>query len=129
MRQTPEKIDPNGRFGFWFDDEYGLPAYEYTCDQDNDPQATAFNTQGGSNLHWHQIGNDRISAIATNCGWIQAFESSRGMQWLNYRDPRRLCPGAGIALARSMTSEARMAAARPNTTRSISELEPRRFAP
>lgn len=98
MNKPPAKIDPNGRFGFWFDDEYGLPAYEYTCDQDNDPAATAFTTQGGSNLHWHQIGNDRVSAIAANTGWIQAFESSRGMQWLNFRDPRRLCPGAGIAL-------------------------------
>jgi hypothetical protein len=36
---------------------------------------------------------------------------------------------AGIADSRSITSPARIAAARPNTTRSISELEPRRLAP
>ena len=36
---------------------------------------------------------------------------------------------AGTGASRSMTSPARIAAARPNTTRSISELEPSRLAP
>jgi hypothetical protein len=93
-----EKLNPGGRFGRWFEDESGLPAYEYTCDQDSDPAASSFTTQGPSNLHWHQIGNDRITAIASNRGEVQAIESSRGLQWLNYYDPARLCPGAGIAL-------------------------------
>lgn len=37
--------------------------------------------------------------------------------------------GEGIADLRSMTWPARIAAARPNTTRSISEFEPSRLAP
>ncbi len=98
MVKRNDKLDPNGRFGRWITDEYGLPAYEYTCDQDADAAATLFTTRGGSNLHWHQIGNDRITAIATNRGEVQSIESSRGLQWLNYRDPSRFCPGAGIAL-------------------------------
>jgi hypothetical protein len=36
---------------------------------------------------------------------------------------------SGTALPGSTTSAARIAAARPKTTRSMSELEPRRFAP
>ncbi|HOX28902.1 MAG TPA: hypothetical protein PLQ76_07105, partial [bacterium] len=91
------KNGKESRFGRWFTDEHGLPAFEYTCDQNLDPYASVFTTQGNSNLHWHQIGNDRITAIATNRGDINVIESSRGLQWLNYFEPDRLCPGAGIA--------------------------------
>jgi len=29
----------SGYFGEWIEDEFGLPAYRYTCDQINDPKA------------------------------------------------------------------------------------------
>jgi len=93
-------FDPGGEFGYWIEDEAGLPAYEYTCDQDNDSRAASFTTAGPSRLHWHQVGNGRITALATNYGYIQALEGSRGGQWLNFRDTARLCPGGGIALIR-----------------------------
>jgi hypothetical protein len=88
-----------GAFGAWITDECGLPAYEYTCDQDNDTRAAAFTTSGPSRLHWHQIGNDYFNAICTNRGEVQILESSRGLQWITHRDTGALCPGGGIAVA------------------------------
>ena len=90
-----------GAFGHWITDAYGLPAYAYTCDQDRDPRAPAFTTRGPSNLHWHQIGNDRLNAICTNRGEVQVIESSRGLQWISYTDPARGCPGGGVAIVRT----------------------------
>jgi hypothetical protein len=90
--------NPGGAFGDWSVDSAGLPVYEYTCDQDNDTRADAFTTRGPSRLHWHQFGNDTFNAICTNRGEVQVIESSRGLQWLTFHDPQRLCPGAGIAL-------------------------------
>ncbi|MEW5945123.1 MAG: hypothetical protein AB1742_02890 [bacterium] len=97
-RNCTERATDGGSFGAWIEDEHGLPAYEYTCDQDAVPAAAAFTTGRGSNVHFHQVGNDRITAVASNRGEVQALESSRGLQWLNYYDARRLCPGGGIAL-------------------------------
>ena len=78
--------------------EYGLPAYEYTCDQYTDPNALTATTYGYSMDHFHQIGNDRIAATAHNGGYIQVLESSRGFQWLTYRDSRKFKLGGGITL-------------------------------
>lgn len=86
-----------GSFGKWFTDEFGLPAYEYECRQDSDPRAPRFTTCGPSALHWHAFGNSRFNVIATNRGDAQALESSRGLQWLNFFDPEKKCPGAGVA--------------------------------
>lgn len=83
--------------GCWIEDEWGLPAYEYMCDQDNDRAAEFFTTCGPSRRHWHQLGNGRLNAIACNSGEIQVMEASRGLQWLNFRDPAAFCPGGGIA--------------------------------
>ncbi|HOO56144.1 MAG TPA: hypothetical protein PLN69_04925 [bacterium] len=93
-----DTLSPDGMTGRWIEDSFGLPAYEYTCDQDLEPAASVFTTCGNSNLHWHQLGNDRLNAIATNRGDIRIIESSRGLQWLNFYDRERLCPGAGIAV-------------------------------
>lgn len=93
-----KKPSAGGSFGKWITDEFGLPAYEYTCDQDRDSRAKRFTTQGPSSLHWHAFGNNRFNVIATNRGEVQALESSRGLQWLNYFDPNKHCPGAGITI-------------------------------
>jgi len=97
------KLFPDGAFGHWFNDENGLPAYEYDCDQDSEPCASYFTTKGPSRLHWHQFGNDRFNVIATNYGYVEAIESSRGLQWLNHRNPSRICPGGGITLVNDST--------------------------
>jgi len=91
-------MNENGHFGKWITDEFGLPAYEYTCDQYNDPIAKTPTTYGNSNDHFHQIGNDRIAATAHNGGYIQVLESSRGFQWLTYRDDKKPKLGGGIGI-------------------------------
>lgn len=75
----------SGDFGKWIVDDYGLPAYEYTLDQQTDPKALFWNSENISRTdHWHQIGNNRILAIARNDGTIQVFNQDRGYKWLNW---------------------------------------------
>ena len=84
-----------GIFGRWIADEFGLPAYRYELDHVNDPRGT-WDTQmhGKSNRHWHQIGNDRITAIAANEGWIQIYSHEYGPRWINmYRPDQRSYAG------------------------------------
>ena len=87
----------NGNFGEWIEDNYGLPAYNYTCNQLISPIAKTPTTYGYSIDHFHQIGNDRITATAHNGGYIQVLESSRGFQWLTYREEKKKKIGGGIA--------------------------------
>ncbi len=77
-----------GIFGHWVADEFGLPAYRYELDHVNDPRGT-WDTQmtGKSNRHWHQVGNDRITAIAANEGWIQLYSHEYGPRWINMYRP------------------------------------------
>ena len=88
----------NGYFGKWIIDKHGLPAYDYTCNQYSDPKAKTPTTYGYSIDHFHQLGNDRITATAHNGGHIQVLEASRGFQWLTYRDPKRNKIGGGIGI-------------------------------
>jgi len=84
-----------GIFGRWVADEFGLPAYRYELDHLRDPRGT-WDTQmtGKSNRHWHQLGNDRITAIATNEGWIQLYSHEYGPRWINmYRPEQRSFAG------------------------------------
>lgn len=75
----------SGDFGTWIIDNYGLPAYDYTMDQTTDSRALFWNSEGISRRdHWHQIGNNRILAIARNEGTIQVFDQDRGYKWLNW---------------------------------------------
>lgn len=74
-----------GIYGEWTTDAAGLPAYEYTLNQHEDDRAV-FGREIGvpSRLHWHQIGNDRITAIATNDGWVQLYSHEHGPRWINH---------------------------------------------
>ena len=79
----------SGHFGEWFDDEHGLPAYRYTCDQIQDPKAVV-----PTNPIWrvptdhsHQVGNDRLVAVASNYGYIQVRQDEGGPKFLNDYDP------------------------------------------
>nr|MDO8079287.1 hypothetical protein [Candidatus Freyarchaeota archaeon] len=87
-----------GCFGRWIIDEFGLPAYEYTCNHELDSFALTFTTQGGSRDHWHQFGNGRFNALAHNSGLVEVFENSRGPQWLTYSGVKRRSLGGGIAV-------------------------------
>jgi hypothetical protein len=95
----------NGNFGYWITDNFDLPAYNYTCNQYIEPIAKTPTTYGFSIDHFHQIGNDRITATVHNGGYVQVLESSRGFQWLTYRDEKRKKLGGGIAFFSKENSE------------------------
>jgi hypothetical protein len=74
-----------GSFGRWRVDEFGLPAYSYTLDQEVDPRARQPEI-GGSNDNWSQLGNDAIVANAFNHGYTQLWSQARLYQWANRYD-------------------------------------------
>ena len=68
-----KKAYGSGYFGEWIEDEFGLPAFHYTCDQINDPKAKTEVNPGllVATEHVHQVGNDRLVAIASNYGYVR----------------------------------------------------------
>lgn len=81
----------SGYFGEWINDEFGLPAYRYTCDQIKDPKAlTPMNEEWRSNTeHLHQVGNDRLVAVASNYGHIQIRQDEGSPKYLNEFYPEK----------------------------------------
>ncbi|MHA2295809.1 MAG: GH36-type glycosyl hydrolase domain-containing protein [Candidatus Hodarchaeales archaeon] len=88
----------SGYFGEWIEDEYGLPAYRYTCDQINDPKAITPVIEGwrSETDHVHQVGNDRLVGVASNYGHVQVRQDEGSPKYLNDYDPDRLQFGGGI---------------------------------
>jgi len=86
-----KKAFGSGYFGEWIEDEFGLPAYRYTCDQINDPKAiTPMNEKWRSNTeHIHQVGNDRLVAVASNYGYIQVRQDEGSPKYLNEFNPEK----------------------------------------
>ena len=90
---APEK-DPaygSGYFGRWIEDEFGLPGFHYTCDQIHDPKARTDVNPGilAATEHIHQVGNDRILAIASNYGHIRVRQDEGAPKFLNDYAPER----------------------------------------
>ncbi len=74
----------SGNFGRWVVDEAGLPAYQYEMNQYNDPRAGFPNTENLDRRdHWHQVGNERVTAMASNDGTVQVYLGDRGGVFLN----------------------------------------------
>ncbi len=88
----------DGHFGKWIEDEFGLPAYNYTCNQFLDPLAHTPTTYGYSVDHFHQIGNDCITATVHNGGYVQVLVSGRAFQWLTRHSEKKKKMGGGIAV-------------------------------
>jgi hypothetical protein len=86
----PQKPYGSGYFGLWFEDEHGLPAYRYTCDQTRDPKAVTpvCNVWRTPTDHSHQVGNDRLVAVASNYGYVQVRQDEGGPKFLNDYDPQ-----------------------------------------
>ena len=93
-----KKAFGSGHFGEWIEDEFGLPAYHYTCDHINDPKAiTYLNENLRSNReHLHQVGNDRLVGVASNFGYIQVRQDEGCPKFLNDYDPEHNQFGGGI---------------------------------
>jgi hypothetical protein len=88
----------SGSFGEWMEDEFGLPAFRYTCDQIHDPKAATRVSPGilSSTDHIHQVGNDRLVAVVSNYGIVQVRQDEGAPKFLNDYAPERGQYGGGI---------------------------------
>jgi hypothetical protein len=94
----PEPPYGSGHFGRWTEDEFGLPAFEYTCNQTTDPRAATAIKAGilSPTEHIHQVGNDRITALASNNGSVRVRQDEGNPKILNDFDPETSQFGGGI---------------------------------
>ena len=88
----------SGHFGRWTEDEFGLPAFDYTCNQTTDPLAATPISPGilGKTEHIHQVGNDRITALASNFGHMRVRQDEGNPKILNDFDPETGQFGGGL---------------------------------
>jgi hypothetical protein len=88
----------SGYFGRWAEDEFGLPVFEYTCNQTTDAKAVTPIKPGIllPTEHIHQVGNDRITALASNYGHVRVRQDEGGPKILNDVDPETSQFGGGI---------------------------------
>src|SRR3954471_11771234 len=88
----------SGYFGEWIEDEFGLPAFRYTCNQVHDPKAVTQVNPGilSSTEHIHQVGNDRIVAIASNYGHVRVRQDEGAPKFLNDHAPERGISAGGF---------------------------------
>ncbi len=88
----------SGHFGSWERDPHGLPSYRYTCNQVTDPRAVqpVDKTWRSPTEHIHQVGNDRLVAVASNYGHVQVRQDEGSPKFLNDYHPEKDCYGAGI---------------------------------
>lgn len=84
-----ETTDGSGIFGSWQVDQCGQPRYEYSMDHVKDKRARYHTSSGDSNDHWHLVGNDRITALAHNEGYVEVMDWDRAGKYLNKWDPKR----------------------------------------
>ena len=93
-----KKAYGSGYFGEWIEDEFGSPAFRYTCDQTKDPKAATEVNPGilAATEHIHQLGNGRIVAIASNYGHVRVRQDEGAPKFLNDCAPARGCFGGGI---------------------------------
>lgn len=84
-----QQANGSGYFGEWVFDEHGLPAYDYTCNQLVDERAKTLTNPRlrDPREHFHQVGNDRLVAIASNFGYVQVRQDEGGPKILNDYDP------------------------------------------
>lgn len=88
----------SGHFGSWDVDELGLPIFRYTANQTTEPHAVT-DVQAGilsSTEHIHQVGNDRITALASNYGTVRVRQDEGCPKILNDIDPETSQFGGGI---------------------------------
>ena len=99
-RGTPPATKPygSGHFGEWIVDDFGLPAYRYTCDQVHDPKAVSPTDPvfRAPTDQFHQVGNNRVIALASNYGYVQLRQDEGGSKFLNDYNPQQGHYGGGI---------------------------------
>ncbi len=97
-QREPAKAYGSGHFGEWVSDQFGLPAYRYTCDQITDAKAvTPVHKEWRSPTdHTHQVGNNRLIAAVSNYGYVQVRQDEGSPKFLNDYFPEHDHYGGGI---------------------------------
>lgn len=96
-----KKAYGSGSFGEWIEDEYGMPVYNYTCNQYQLPEEMPLTRKksvwGDYRNHYSQIGNDRIIGLVSNFGYVKIREDEGGCKFLNdyYPEGRQYAGGFG----------------------------------
>jgi len=88
----------SSNFGIWVEDEFRLPAFQYTCNQTTDARAVT-QVQPGiltPTEHIHQVGNDRITALASNYGHVRVRQDEGCPKLLNDVDGEMSQFGGGL---------------------------------
>src|SRR6201998_3850668 len=94
----PDPAYGSSSFGTWIEDEFGLPAFKYTCNQTTDPRAVT-QVQPGvltPTEHINQVGNDRIIALASNYGHLPVRQDEGCPKFLNDVDAEMSQYGGGL---------------------------------
>ena len=88
----------SSNFGIWIEDEFGLPAFQYTCNQTTDARAVTQVQPGvlAPTEHIHQVGNDRITALASNYGHVRVRQDEGCPKFLNDLDAEMSQFGGGF---------------------------------
>lgn len=88
----------SGHFGRWDQDDFGLPIFRYTANQSSDPHAVTDVRPGilSATEHIHQVGNDRITALASNYGTVRIRQDEDCPKILNDVDPESRQFGGGL---------------------------------
>lgn len=88
----------SGYFGEWIMDQFGLPAYRYTCNQVADAKAVSpvHKQWRAPTDHTHQVGNDRLVAAVSNYGYVQVRQDEGSPKFLNDYSPEHGHYGGGI---------------------------------
>src|ERR1700723_433715 len=96
--EDPSANFGSSNFGTWIEDEYGLTAFRYTANQTTDPNAVTDVRPGilAPTEHVHQVGNDRITALASNYGHVRVRQDEGCPKFLNDVDPETRQFGAGL---------------------------------
>lgn len=93
-----QKAYGSGYFGEWITDQFGLPAYRYTCNQISDSKAVSpvHKAWRAPTDQTHQVGNDRLVAAVSNYGYVQVRQDEGSPKFLNDYCPQQGRYGAGI---------------------------------
>jgi len=90
----------SGIHGQWEPGPFGLPAYRYEINQQEDPRAATYTSRGSSSDHWHQLGNDAVTLTAHNGGYIQFWDWTRGGKCVNRYRPEAGSYAGGFRFVR-----------------------------
>jgi hypothetical protein len=96
--ENPEANFGSSNFGTWIEDEYGLTAFRYAAHQTTDPKAVTDVRPGilAPTEHVHQVGNDRIIALASNYGKVRVRQDEGCPKFLNDIDRETSQFGGGL---------------------------------